>query len=168
MVRSCIWRMSYVLGASGAVDTHPIPFCITMVFHLLLSERCRCFPCQTIPCPTSVQRLMPSVTVPYPSLFNVCWANDYPTVPVYHVYFKKTHQLLVHRNTSLHAARVWPHEGYIMKWKNFSCEIDDFVETRLCMLRGILRSRVLRVLCDLIKTVSPCWGGRNRTAVELS
>ena len=29
------------------------------------------------------------------------------------------------------------------------CEIEGFIETRLCKLRGILRSRVLRVLCDL-------------------
>ena len=38
----------------------------------------------------------------------------------------------------------------------------------LCKLRGILRSRVLRVLCDLIKNVSPYLGGQNLTAVELS
>ena len=34
---------------------------------------------------------------------------------------------------------------------NVSYEIEDFVETHLCKLRGILRSRVLRVSCDLIK-----------------
>ena len=42
---------------------------------------------------------------------------------------------------------------YIIKWKNVRCEIEDFVETYLCKLRGILRSRVLRVLCNL-KNVS--------------
>ena len=39
--------------------------------------------------------------------------------------------------------------------KNVSCEVEGFVETHLRKLRGILRSRVLRVSCDLIKDVSP-------------
>ena len=54
---------------------------------------------------------------------------------------------------------------YKMWKKTVSCEIEDFVETHVCKLRGILRSRVLRVLCDLIKNVtgSPYWGGQNRT-----
>ena len=58
-------------------------------------------------------------------------------------------------------------EHYYKTKQNVSCEIDDFVET-LCQLCRILRSRVLGVLCDLIKDVSPYWGEQNLTAVELS
>ena len=38
--------------------------------------------------------------------------------------------------------------------KIVSCVIEDIVETHLCKLRGILRSRVLRVSCAFIKYVS--------------
>ena len=44
---------------------------------------------------------------------------------------------------------------YKYKTKNFIFEIEDFVETHLCKLCGILQSRVLRVLGDLTKDVSP-------------
>ena len=60
---------------------------------------------------------------------------------------------------------------YIIILENVSCEIEDFVETRLCKLRGILRSRVLGVLCDH-KDVSPYWGNtiwqlRNSVSVQI-
>ena len=36
-----------------------------------------------------------------------------------------------------------------------SCEIEDFVETHLHKLRRTLRSRVLRMLLNLVKNISP-------------
>ena len=47
------------------------------------------------------------------------------------------------------------HFEHYYKYENVSWEIEDFVETHLCKLCGILRSRVQRVLCDPIKNVGP-------------
>ena len=44
----------------------------------------------------------------------------------------------------------------LLNEKNVSCDIKVFVDTPLCELRGILRSRVLWVICDLVKNVRPC------------
>ena len=45
-------------------------------------------------------------------------------------------------------APLYPYTKYIIKIKiHSSCEIEDFVETHLCKLCVILRSRVLRVVC---------------------
>ena len=41
----------------------------------------------------------------------------------------------------------------MIRMRNVSYDIEEFVETCLCKLCGIRRSRVLRVLCDLIKDV---------------
>ena len=44
---------------------------------------------------------------------------------------------------------------YFKTKKSVSGEIEGFVETHRCKLREILRSRALRVLCDLNEDVSP-------------
>ena len=41
----------------------------------------------------------------------------------------------------------------VFKLKKNSCKMEDFVETHICKLRMTLRSRVLRVLCHLMKTI---------------
>ena len=49
------------------------------------------------------------------------------------------------------------------------CQLRDRRFRRNSYLQAAwLRSRVLRVFCDLIKNVGPYWGGQNLTAVELS
>ena len=46
------------------------------------------------------------------------------------------------------------HTGITIKIQiHSSCEIEYFVETHLCKLCVILRSRVLRVLCVLVKDI---------------
>ena len=69
-----------------------------------------------------------------------------------------------HYSFSSIRAVVYGFSSNYYKIKNVSCEIEDFIETHLCKLRGIFRSRVLRVLCNLIENVSPHWGGQNLTA----
>ena len=66
--------------------------------------------------------------------------------------FSKTHLDIITTTTEDHHTIL---KYNIMKENNVSCEIEDLIETHLCKLRGILRSRVLGVLCDLIKNVSP-------------
>ena len=47
---------------------------------------------------------------------------------------------------------VYPiHLQRTVKGRNVSCEMEEFIQFNLCKFRGILRSPVLRVLCDLIK-----------------
>ena len=58
------------------------------------------------------------------------------------------------RNPKKKLKYIW-YQVYSMKIKiHSSCEIEDFVETHLCKLCVILRSRVLRVVCH-IYIVSP-------------
>ena len=57
-------------------------------------------------------------------------------------------------NGSLHSRKKSAIRTVYYKIKlNVSCEIEGFIETHLCKLRGTLQSRVLGVLCDLIKNV---------------
>ena len=50
---------------------------------------------------------------------------------------------------------------------NASCEVEDFIETHLCKLRGILRLRVLRILCDLGIDHSNSSNSSNMTDYEM-
>ena len=56
----------------------------------------------------------------------------------------------------------------IKKENPVSCKIVNFVATHRYKLHEILRSRALRVLCDLFEDVSPRWGEQSLTAVEFS
>ena len=102
------------------------------------------------------------------------------TCPVRHYHNRRInrghHSTLTHICVIIMECLAGPYNGkttlnsegiHIIIKKNVSCEVDDFVETHLCKLRGILRSRVLRVMSDLVNNVSPHWGGQNLTAVEL-
>ena len=51
----------------------------------------------------------------------------------------------------------------IQKWKGVSYEIEDFGETDLCKLRGIRRSRVLRVILVYTFSVLPLYRSRWRS-----
>ena len=51
---------------------------------------------------------------------------------------------------------------HLKKYTDVSCEIEDFVETRLCKLFAILPSRVLWVWSRLVR-VAPRWWCRWRT-----
>ena len=58
----------------------------------------------------------------------------------------------------------WQEATVYYKIKNVSCEIEDFIETS--SLQAARDTSIIRTtgLCDLIKNVSPFWGGHNLTA----
>ena len=82
-------------------------------------------------------------------------------------YFNNSSKWIIH---FIHAppSIVYPCPVYSIKLKHVSCDAEDFVGNHLCKLRGIIRSSVNRVLCDLIKDISPYYGEQNLTALELS
>ena len=78
-----------------------------------------------------------------------------PLLNPYHMLLSLKHFLLNHSRycirISVNSSNIRAknsYEWYIIKIKIHSiCEIEDFVETHLCKLCVILRSRALRVVC---------------------
>ena len=93
------------------------------------------------------------------------------------IYFHETATYEVHRSSRTAVVKVVQHSPRSVVYTRYSSsstpaaakpslctlksikiirrEIEDFVETHPCKLPMILRSRVVRVLCDLMKDVSP-------------